>query len=270
MLYGEFKKQFNKETDNYVSDYKFDDKRNFNSNKPRNKEKSNPKKSKKLLKIIVILILIIITVACATLLYFELFNAQGISAIFSYFSKKTEYIYCLSAGSFDTLEKAITVADNLKSKGCAGYIHYNGAFNVLVSFYLDEKTAMEVQEKSNYTIFKIFVSSPIKDIPSTLKGEYDKCKNFDKELLNSLYEASKLLENNKNLEQATQHVNSCITKAKEQTKDFLSASKNISVLNVQKYSSKINSALQELDNLKSNITLSKIRFSAIFIALVMA
>lgn len=266
MLYGDFKKEFRNNPD-VSSEYKFDDTRTNITEKtrikPKNK-KSNP------IKVLLVIILVISICISTVLLYFDLFDDNGINGLLTCFSEKPDYIYCLSAGSFDTQQEAIALSDNLKEKGCAGFIHYNGQFNVLVSFYLSESDAKSVSQKTNYTIYKIFKSSTLKNVPSSIKGEYEKCKDFDQEILKDLYNAAEILEKNNDSVTCKQIITNTITKATSITMEFVKNAGSINDINIQKYLSKINSVISELNKLPNNLTLSSVRFTAIFIAITMS
>lgn len=267
MLYGDFKKQFKNDSSSSTDEYKFDDTR---TNISTNTQNQTRKKRKNHFKIIVIIVLIISIFISSILLYFDLFEDEGINGLLACFSEKPDYIYCLSAGSFSTQKEAIALSDNLIELGCAGYIHYDGLFHVLISFYLNEDDANAVSQKTSYTIYKIFKSSNLKSIPSTIKGEYDKCKNFDQDILTDLYNATVIIEKNNDTITAKQIITNTFTKATASTSEFIKNAVNVNDINIQKHLSKINSVLSELNKLTNNITLSSIRFTAIFIALTMA
>lgn len=267
MLYSDFKKQFRNDPNSSTDEYKFDDTRTVKSINTQNQTEL---KRKNPLKVILILILIISICLSATLLYFDLFDDEGINGLLTCFSEKADYFYCLSAGSFATQKEAIALSDNIIELGCAGYIHYDGQFHVLISFYLNENDANAVSQKTNYSIYKIFKSSKLKSIPSTIKGEYDKCKDFDKAIITDLYNATEIIEKNNDTVTAKQIITNAFTKATASTSEFIKNAVNVNDINIQKYLSKVNTVLSELNKLTNNITLSSIRFTAIFIALTMA
>ncbi len=266
MLYGDFKKEFRDSSD-VSGEYKFDDARTTITEKATIKPKD---KRFKPIKIIFVIFLLISICLSAVLLYFDLFDDKGINGLLTCFLEEPDYIYCLSAGSFDTQEEAIALSDNLKEKGCAGFIHYNGQFNVLISFYLTENDANIVSQKTNYTVYKIFKSSSLKNVPSNIKGEYEKCKDFDQEVLSDLYNATEILEKNNDAVTSKQIITNTITKATSSTAEFVKNACNINDINIQKYLSKVNSVISELNKLPNNLTLSSIRFTAIFIAITMS
>ncbi len=272
MLYSEFKSQFRENESEYNGEYKVEDARNIVS-KPQAKQETSLKKTKgkkgKFFKFTFVLLLTLILLLSATLLYFELFTDSGIYTIFSKFTEKAEYYYCVSSGSFATLDEAKANADNAKSKGAAGYVYYDGKYNVLLSLYLDEKTATEVAEKHKYQVLKFFKSTTLKGLPPSLNGEYDKCKNFERELIDELYKASALIENNTDKESASNIISKALSKAKSKTNDFLSEGEKSNLLNVQKYTSKIKQVLAETQKLENELTLASLRQTMIFIAIVM-
>lgn len=269
MLYGEFKKQFNGEEEENQT-YIIEDTRCRvdNSNKVPQKQKS--KKPNKILKVFFTLLLLGIVVFCAVLLYYDLFDENGINGLFGSAIKSTDFIYFLSAGSFDKIEEATALSDNLKPKGCAGYIYYDGSFNVLVSFYLDENTASEVSQKTKYTIIKIYKNSELKKIPSTIKGQYDKCKNFENDVLSELFNASVSLQNEKDFAKCAKTISNLIDSQKINTQEFLATAPKTNNIDSNKFASKINSSINQLEKLKNDPTLSNLRFTAIYIALIMA
>lgn len=267
MLYGDFKKEFRDNSD-IAGEYKFDDTRTELGAKTINKPVS--KKRFKLIRTVFVIILVLCICLSGVFLYFDLFNEDGIAGLLTCFSEKTEYIYCLSAGSFDTQQEAIALSDNLKEKGCAGFIHYNGLFNVLVSFYLNESDANTVSQKTNYTVYKVFKSSTLKNVPPNIKGEYEKCKNFDQQILEDLYNATEILEKNNDIVTCKQIITNTIIKTTSTTHEFVKNAGNINDINIQKYLSKVHSVISELNKLPNNLTLSSIRFTAIFIAITMS
>lgn len=273
MLYSEFKSQFREDESEYTGEYKVDDARNFPHEKTTAHEEKTPKaksKSRKVFKYTFVSILVVILLISATLLYFELFTDNGIYTLFSKIAHRADYYYCLSSGRFDTLDEAKANSDNAKSRGGAGYIFYDGGYNVLISIYLDAKTAESVAEKHGYTVFKIFKSTPLKGLPPTLLGDYDKCQNFEAELIEQLYEASAMIENNLDKASATSSISKAIALAKSKTSGFLEKSENSQLLAVQKYSTQIKQVLSEAEKLESQFTLSSLRQTMIFIAIVMA
>lgn len=268
MLYGEFKKQFNDENEIDQS-YQIEDTRRKNKKEQENKPKKCENKGKRIIKVLLILVLIVIVVFCAVLLYFDIFDEDGINGLFGRDIKDTDYVYFLSAGSFDKIEEATSLSDNLKPKGCAGYIYYDGKFNVLVSFYLDEKTANEVSQKTKYQIIKVFKNSAIKRIPSTIKGQYDKCKNFENEVLTELFNASVSLQNEKDLSKCSKSVSNLVESQRISTREFLTDAPKTNDIDANKLASKINSSLNQLEKLASDLTLCNLRFTAIYIAIIM-
>lgn len=273
MLYSEFKSQFREDESEYTGEYKVDDARNFPKEKTNvHEEKPQKQKSKprKVLRYTFISILIVVILLSAVLLYFELFTDNGIYTLFSKIARQADFYYCLSSGRFDTLDEAKANSDNAKSRGGAGYIFYDGGYNVLISIYLEEKTAQSVAEKHGYTVVKIFKSSKLKGLPPTLLGDYDKCQNFEVELIQSLYDASAMVENNLDKTSARSTISNALALAKSKTSGFLEKSEGSQLLAVQKYSTQIKQVLNETEKLESQFSLSSLRQTMIFIAIVMA
>lgn len=274
MLYSEFKSQFRENESEFNGEYKVEDTRNFPEKQQKQKvEKSiiapTPKK-RKFFKYFFVFFLVIVLIFSATLLYFELFTDNGINTLFSKIAKEADFYYCISSGRFTTLDEAKANADNAKSMGAGGYIHYDGGYNVLLSLYLDEKTANQVAEKHGYKVVKIFKSSPLKGLPPSLLGDYDKCKNFEIDLIQELYNASAMIENNSDKASAQVLISTALSVAKSKTSGFLKEGENSKLLNVQKYSSKIKQVFSETEKLENQFTLSTLRQTMIFIAIVMA
>lgn len=273
MLYSEFKSQFRENESEYNGEYKVEDTRNIVF-EPKKKQEFETKKTRtkkgKIFKCIFVILLSVIILLSATLLYFELFTDNGLYTLFSKFGENADYYYCISSGCFSTLEDAKANSDDAKSKGGAGYVYYDGGYNVLLSLYLNEKTANEVAEKYGYKVYKIFKSTSLKGLPPTLIGEYDKCKNFERELIESLYNASALIENNTDKDGARNTISKAILVAKNKTSDFLSEGENSKFLNVQKYISKVKQVLNETQKLEDAFTLSTLRQTMILIAIIMA
>lgn len=268
MLYGEFKKRFNSDDDEFSGEYKIEDARGVSLEKKEDKLKSKSK-GKKIANFLCVLLLVAVVIFSATLLYFDLFDDQGINGLFTCFSQKVDFVYCISGGEFATIEEATALSDNLKAKGCAGYVYYNGKFNVLLSFYLDENSAKSVSQKTNYQIVKIYKASELKNVPSTIKGQYDKCKNFEEEVLSVLYEASVSLQNDRDSDKCKKTINDLITSQTEKVNPFLDSSAKMNNLDVQKYASKISSSINQLSKLQADPSLSNLRFTAIYISFVM-
>lgn len=267
MLYGEFKKQFNGEEE--CQTYTIEDTRCKVDKIDKVTPRQKTKKPIRILKVCFTFLLLGIVVF-AVLLYYDLFDENGINGLFGTAIQSTDYVYFLSAGSFDKIEEATALSDNLKPKGCAGYIYYDGSFNVLVSFYLDENTASEVSQKTKYTIIKVYKNSELKKVPSTIKGQYDKCKNFENDVLNELFNASVTLQNEKDFVKCTKTISNLIDSQKINTQEFLATASKNNDIDSNKYASKINSSLKQLEKLKNDTTLSNLRFTAIYIALIMA
>lgn len=265
MLYGEFKSRFKNESDPILGDYIIEDTR-----KNIIEHKKEDRKKLGFFKKLLVFVLILIILACSSLLACDFLLPNGLNTVFALFEKDADYYYTLIWGTYDTLKEARTQADGLKLQGGAGYIYYDGAYRVFLSYYPDKTSAESVAKKGNYELYPI-VKSTLKtsDIPMSQRDGVKSLLGIEDEILNELYEIAALLENGTSSTECANRITTLKKRIENDSQKFIDS--NTVNAKMIKLRQALKITLSSLDNLSlEKITTtyrSDIRETAILIAL---
>lgn len=263
MLYGEFKSRFKKESEELPINYEIEDLRRKVELKPKSKKTGFFKKA-------FIFLMVIVIILCSTLLACDFLLPDGISTLISLFEKDAQYYYTLIWGSYDSLETAKVQADGLKLQGGAGYIYYDGKYNVFLSYYPDKASAETVAIKGNYSIYPILKSTfKATDASLSTKDYVKELIGIEEEVLNELYSISASLEDGTSVTDCANNIEKLSTSLENKCKSlFTLDTTNAKTI---KFRQALKLTLSVLNNLsKDRITttyLSDIREATILIAL---
>ncbi len=189
------------------------------------------------------------------LLSVDFFSAKGIvgelKTVLSLSKETAGTYYAVNMGSFNTLSEARQLSDGIRSRGAAGYITYNGKYNVLAACYVNYDDAKTIADGNGAAIYAIRVfPKNKKNFPSKLREEFENAAGYEKTVYDTLY----LLSNR--LDEGTLNESDCIAsiaelkmRVKADTDRFIELSETYSDEYTQEFRVGIIACLAALDNL---------------------
>ena len=268
MLYSDFKKSFDNQKGAFNDTYTVEDARNF---KKQNQEQPKAKRKKSVKRAFGIIICMILIVSCAFLLYAEVFIDGGIKGFFSSLktkdSREAYYYVFVTAQDYDD---AKAISDNLRLKGGAGYVYFDGEYKVILSLYDTESEAISVSEKNASEYFETYSSEIYKSFPLKVKSSAEKCVEAKRDLIKALAETSAALQKNSDID-VKERLNKEYNAYLEGVSDFLDKTVTLEDASVLAYRSKILSTKRILESLTKTQTrasyLADVRFALVAISL---
>ena len=204
---------------------------------------------------------------CATLLLCDYFSGGYILADFDQSvnaSEKSSY-YCVQTGIYSDLKTAELYAENVKSRGGAGYVYYDGMYRVVASLYtgaLQAKTVAEKMEQVGIdaTVFSIS-HSPFSDnsLSAQNRDELNSLSTYADYCYQTLYNLSNELDTGKTSKNdIISSLNALITylensRTKAEKIEFSSIANALS--------SKIKGAIEIIKNVSQTVNSSSLRYA---------
>lgn len=204
---------------------------------------------------------------CATLLLADYFSGGYILADFdqSVNASENSSYYCVQTGMYSDLKTAELYAENVKSRGGAGYVYYDGMYRVVASVYTGALQAKTVAEKMEHvgvdsTVFSI-THSPFSDnsLSAQTRDELNSLSTYADYCYQTLYNLSNELDTGKisnsdilsSLNALTTYLENSKAKA-----DEIEFSTTASAL-----SSKIKGAIEIIKNVSQTVNSSSLRYA---------
>jgi hypothetical protein len=148
-----------------------------------------------------IIITLCALIMCVSILMLSVdyFSAKGIvgelKSVFSFAKEECANYYAINMGHFDTLTEARQLSDAIRSRGAAGYITNDGAYNVLASCYVNYDDAKGIADINDAEVFTIRVfPKNKKELPSKLRDGYITAAGYEKTVYDTLYSLSNRLD----------------------------------------------------------------------------
>jgi|GEM_PF-6540301 len=264
MLYKDFKKMYDVSDSVYNDHIEIEDAR---TQPIKDTPKQNVKKSKK--RGVFIALFIVLSIVFACLLYVEVFIDGGIAGLFKKISKEDPSVIYLVVEKCENKNDAVTLSDNVRAKGGAGYLYFNGDLFVVVAYFKDDTSAEKVAEKNGYDYISVFLDNQINDFDISKRSAVEKVLTANDKVINSLNELAN--EYQLNDVSISDSIKNIIDTYEKETKDF-SDKANESDLKEMQLLSKIkcfNKTLRSLsvDNLSKASLLSELRYASVALVL---
>ena len=230
-----------------------------------------PRRHKKGRAVAMILCVLLI-VASFLFLVADFFLPKGVAGyVTDVFSTPPRQVYALSCGTYATLGEARTAAEGVRAQAAAGFIAFDGAYQVLVAAYPTYDEAKRVADKSGYSLYPILAESLDPSLfPLSLRAKIKPTLDYPLELFNQLYELSAMVAEGATQSYAKNRVLALRDSLSALTEDFLSASADTTHSLALSYRATLLGVLAALQNLADTtltdpLFLADLRWTAIMV-----
>ena len=232
------------------------------SDTPKEPTKRPPKRRRKKrvgrgLRTAVVVVCLFAVLISVMLLFADFLLPRGVAGyVVETFSSAPDYIYAVSAGTYDTLSEARAASDVIRTRGGAGFIAYDGAYHVLLSAYPDLASAQSVADKNGYTIYPLITDGlEVKDFPLAYRNAVKSIVGYHLDIYRQLYAVSdQLAQNSATPTYCRARIEAIRDGLSTRTESFWAATAHATDATTQNYRAAITAALASLDNLVTHST----------------
>ena len=135
---------------------------------------------------------VLLAALSALLLAADLLTPKGVTGyVMAVFSPEPQAVWGVCSGSFDTLGEARTASDGVRTAGGAGFVAYDGRYNVLLAAYPTQQEAQTVADKHGYTLYTLRTEGmEASDLPIAYRSAVKPLIGYHTALYAKLYEMS--------------------------------------------------------------------------------
>ena len=195
---------------------------------------------------------VLVALTCVVMLAADYLVPNGITNyVVAAFAQQPACVYAVSMGAYDTLEAARAAAAVARERGAAGFVAYDGHYNVLLAAYNTQQEARSVADKGGYTLFTLYTDSlEEKDFPLSLRSSVKPLVGYPLDLFGQLCEwSTQLAQKGTTVAYAQQRMQSIRDALAQKAQDFLASSAQSGDATTLNYRSVLSGVLAALDNL---------------------
>lgn len=222
------------------------------SRTPAARPQRKPHRRRGALRTAVFLVLVVVLLFSLALLCADFLLPTGVTGyITETFAPAPAAVYAVSAGAFDALGEARALSDNVRRKGGAGFIAYDGRYHVLLSAYHDRDQAQAVADKHGYTVYPILTEGmSTADFPLAYRAKVKPLVGYHVDLYRTLYDLSDgLAQKGTTVAYCRERVRAALTALQEKAEPFLSSAEKATDAATLNYRSGVLAAQAALNNL---------------------
>jgi len=222
---------------------------------PKNRRMPRRKPHRTLRTVFVVLCLFVVLASLMLLLSDFLLPRGILGYVVETFAPAPNYVYAVSAGSFDTLTEARATSDGVRARGGAGFIAYDGHYRVLLSAYPDQSSAQSVAEKHGYTVYPMRTDGlEADDFPLAYRSAAKPLEHYHVDIYRQLYDVSDQLAQGGAIAYARARVEAIREALRTKAESFLAATEYATDATTQNFRATIEAVLASLDNLITQST----------------
>ena len=216
---------------------------------------------------------VLVALACLVLLVADLLVPNGIADyVVTAFAKQPQCAYAVCLGQYDTLDAARAAATVSREMGGAGFVAYDGKYNVLLAAYVTQQEAQAVAEKGGYTLFPLYIDClQEKDFPLAVRGKVKPLVDYPVQLFEQLCQwTTQLAQHGTTVAYVQQRLQAVRDALYQNAHEFLTATAQTTDATTLNYRSVLSGALAALDNLCAHsdgeaLFLADLRWTAIMV-----
>jgi len=233
--------------------------------------KAPKRKRKRGARRVIGVVAVLVLAFCATLLAADFLLPNGVAGyVVETFAPTAPTVYAVSQGAYDTLSDARATSDMVRQRGGAGFVAYDGKYNVLVAAYPTQQEANAVAEKNGYSLYPIRTQGmSASDIAIAYRAKVKPLIDYHVDVYHKLYELSDQLAQEGTTEAyCKQRVAAIRQSLSNLAAPFLDAAKDSTDTATANYRSGVMATIASLDNLvnlDSDVFLADLRWTYIMI-----
>jgi len=221
-------------------------------NKPRPNERRPRRRRNRGVRGVAMALCVFVLCLSLLLLFADTLLPSGVAGyVVEAFAKEPQAVYAVSAGAYDTLAEARAVSDSVRARGGAGFVAFDGKYNVLLTAYESKTDAVAVADKNGYTIYPILTQGVgLNDFPLAYRAKVKPLIDYHLDVYRTLYDLSdQLAQKGTNVAYCRRRVQGVKEGLEEKAAPFLSATASATDSLTLNYRATLEATTAALDNL---------------------
>lgn len=220
---------------------------------------------------VIAVICVLLVVFCGLLLAADFLLPDGVAGyVMSAFSAEAPKVWAVCSGTYDALNQARAAADGVRAGGGAGFIAYDGKYNVLVAAYPTLAQAQAVADKNGYALYPLLTQGMSNtDLPIAYRQKAKPLVEHHTAVYAKLYELSdQLAAGGTNVPYCKQRLSAMRDALATEAAPFLTAAENATDTETCNFRTGVLATLAALDNLQASteaVFLADLRWTYIMV-----